>query len=208
MRKGVTVWLFSTLTFVTLVHVIDAMHALIFSSQGMLFQLYPLPTEKLQTMTSTTYFWVSATATFVLWGITCAVAFDNPVETFLNKILTGAKKQNAVEAQVLDEKSELLDAMNETIGMNNTLLAHVRDMIYNVRTEVKEIPPLREEIEILKAALDHMDKEIKKFKENTEHPNQCPTCRKPILPEFKVCPYCGQNIKRISETLIELKNYT
>jgi len=66
---------------------------------------------------------VSAITTFILWGITCAIAFENPVETFLNKILSDARKQGAVEAQVLDEKSELLDAMNETVEMNNTLLA-------------------------------------------------------------------------------------
>jgi DNA repair exonuclease SbcCD ATPase subunit len=169
--------------------------------------LYPFINEKLQAITPTTYFWVSAITTFILWGITCAIAFENPVETFLNKILSDAKKQSTVETQVLDEKSELLDAMNEMIGMNNTLLAQVKDMMYNVRTEVKEIQPLTESVEKLKTELSRLKREIKNFEQNIKYPNKCPTCGKSILPEFKVCPYCGENIKLLPEAVITLKNY-
>lgn len=205
--KGICVWLFSSLTFVALIHLVDAVSVLVFNGQIKLLQLYPFISEKLQTITPTTYFWGSAIATFVLWGITCAIAFENPVEAFLNKILSDAKKQSAVEAQTLDEKSELLDAMNETVEMNNTLLAQVKDVIYNVRTEVKEIQPLKESVGKLKTELSRLKKEIQKFEQNIEHPNKCPTCGKPLLPEFKVCPYCGENIKLLPETIIALKDY-
>jgi len=207
-RKAISVWLFSTLTFTALIHLIDASYALIFNNQIKLFQLYPFINEKLQAITPTTYFWASAIGTFILWGITCAIAFENPVEVFLNKVLSDAKKQSAVETQMLDEKGELLDAMNETVENNNTLLAQVKDTIYNVRTEVKEIQPLKESIEKLKTELSQLKKEIQKFEENTKHPNRCATCGKPILPEFKVCPYCGENIKLLPETVIKLKDYT
>jgi len=146
-------------------------------------------------------------ATFILWGITCAVAFENPVETFLNKILSDAKKQSAVEAQMLDEKSELLDLMNETVITNNTLLAQVKDIIYNVRTEVKEIQPLKENVETLKTEISRLTRETQKFEENITYTNRCPTCKKPLLPEFKVCPYCGENIKLLPEKMISLREY-
>ena len=207
-KKGICVWLFSTLTFVALMHLIDAISVLVFNSQIKLFQLYPFINEELQAITSTTYFLGSAIATFILWGITCAIAFENPVEAFLNKILSDAKKQTAVETQLLDEKSELLDAMNETVEMNNTLLAQVKDTIYNVRTEVKEIQPLKESVGKLKTELSRLNREINKFQENIEHPNKCPTCGKPLLPEFKVCPYCGENIKLLPEAVITLKDHT
>lgn len=206
-KKGIGVWLFSTLTFAALIHLVDAIYVLVFNSQIMLFQLYPLISEKLQEITPIAYFWLSAIATFILWGTTCAIAFENPVEVFLNKILSDARKQSAVEAQMLDEKSELLDAMNETVGMNNTLLAQVKDIVYNVRTEVKEIQSLKESVEKLKTGLNHLKREIKKLEQNMKHPNKCPTCGKPILPEFKICPYCGENIKLLPETVITLKNY-
>jgi ribosomal protein L32 len=206
-KKRIGVWLSSTLTFIALVHLIDAISVLVFNNQIKLLQLYPFINEKLQNITPSAYFWVSTITTFILWGITCGIAFENPVETFLNKILSDAKKQGTVETQVLDEKSELLDAMNETVGMNNTLLAQVKDMMYNVRTEVKEIQPLTENVEKLKTELSRLKRELKKFEENIKHPNECPICGKPILPEFKVCPYCGENLKLLPEAVIALKDY-
>jgi len=83
----------------------------------------------------------------VFWAITCAVAFDNPVEKFLNTILSDARKQGAVETQLVEEKSEVLDAMYETIESSDETLTHVRDMMYNVKTETKEIQPLAESVE-------------------------------------------------------------
>jgi ribosomal protein L32 len=206
-RKGIGVWLFSSLTFIALIHLVDAISVVVFNSQIKLFHLYPFINEKLQDITPNTYFWVSAVTTFVLWGITCAIAFENPVETFLNKILSDARQQGAVEAQVLDEKGGVLDAMNETVEMNNTLLAQVKDMMYNVRTEVKEIQPLTENVEKLKTELSRLKGALKEFEENVKHPNKCPTCGKPILPEFKVCPYCGENLKLLPEAVIALKDY-
>lgn len=206
-RKGISIWLFSTLTFLALVHLVDAISVLVSNSQIKLLQLYPLINEKLQAIAPTAYFWVSAFATFILWGITCAVAFENPVETFLNKILSDAKKQGAVEAQMLDGKSELLDLMNETVIMNNTILAQVKDIIYNVRTEVKEIQPLKENVEKLKTEISRLKRETQKFEESITYLNRCPTCGKPLRPEFKVCPYCGENIKLLPEKMISLREY-
>ncbi|MDI6847616.1 MAG: hypothetical protein QMD23_05750 [Candidatus Bathyarchaeia archaeon] len=206
-KKGISVWLFSSLTLIALLHLIESISVLIFNNQIKLLQLYPLIGESLQAITPTLYFWGSVAAVFILWGVTCAITFENPVETFLNKIISDAKTQSAVEAQLLEEKSEILDAMNETVEMNNTLLAQVKDIVYNIRTEVKEIQPLKENVEKLKTELSRLKRETKKFEESIKHPKKCPTCGKPLLPEFKVCPYCGENIKLLREPLIALKDY-
>ena len=206
-KKGITVWLFSTLTFAAILHLIDATYTLVLNNQIKLLPLYPFIGEELQTITPIIYFLGSTITALTLWGITCAIAFENPVETFLNKILSDAKKQSTVEAQILNEKGEILDVMNETVEMNNTLLAQVKDMTYNIRTEVKEIQPLKENVEKLRKELSHLKREIKKFEENMKQPNKCPTCKKTILPDFKICPYCGENTKLIPETLIKLKDY-
>jgi hypothetical protein len=123
-KKGISVWLFSSLTFIALIHLIEAISVLIFNNQIKLLQLYPFINEKLlQLITPMAYFWISAAATIILWGITCTIAFENSVETFLNKILSDAKKQSAVETQLLEGKSELLDAMFETMESDNEILA-------------------------------------------------------------------------------------
>ncbi|RJS80831.1 hypothetical protein CW707_04775 [Candidatus Bathyarchaeota archaeon] len=209
-KKGLFVWLFSSLTFLSLIHLIEAtyVYVLVFNGEIRLFQLYPFINEKLQTnITPITYFLITAVATFILWGITCAIAFENPVETFLNKILSDAKTQTAVEAQLLEEKSEILDAMNETIESNNMILSQVKDLVYNVRTEVKEVQPIKEYLEKMKSELNSLKRELKKLEKKVKSSIICPTCGKPLLPEFKVCPYCGENISLLPETVVALKEY-
>lgn len=206
-KKGIAVWLFSSLTFISLIHLVEATSVLVFNNEIRLLQLYPIINEKLQSITPATYFWISAASTFTLWGITCAIAFENPVETFLNKILSDAKKQSTVETQLLEDKSEVLDAMYETIESDNEILAQVKDLMCNVRADVKEIQPLKEGIDKIKTELGTLKKEIKKIEEKVQFPNLCPACGKPLLPEFKICPYCGENIKLLPENIVSVKEY-
>jgi hypothetical protein len=206
-KKGITIWLFSVLTATALVHLIDATSALIFNTPTRLLQLYPLINQQLQTITPTAYFWISATATLILWAITCAIIFENPVETFLNKILSDAKKQSAVEAQELEDKSEVLDKMYEIIEEDNQTLSQVKDLMYNVRVDVKEIQPLKESIEKIKTEMTNLKKEIKNIKEQAQFPNICPACGKPLMPEFNMCPYCGEHVKIANTPLISVKDY-
>jgi DNA repair exonuclease SbcCD ATPase subunit len=206
-KKGITIWLFSSLTVIALAHLIDATSALIFNTPTRLPQLYPLINEKLQTIAATTYFWISAAATLILWGITCAIIFENPVETFLNKILSDAKKQGTVETQLLEDKSEVLDKMYETIEEDTQTLAQVKDLMCNVRVDVKEIQPLKENIEKIRTEMSSLKKELKNIKEQAQFPNICPACGKALLPEFNMCPYCGEHVKLVNAPLISVKDY-
>ena len=206
-KKGISVWIFSTLTFVALIHLADAISTLVFGNPIKILQLYPFLGEKLQTMAPMTYFWLSAAASLLIWGITCAIAFENPVDTFLNKILSDAKTQGAVESQLLESKSEILDAMFETIESGNETLAQVKDLVCNVRTDAKEIQPLKESIEKMKAELSSLKKEFKKIEERAQPPILCSSCGKPLLPDFKICPYCGANIKLLPEKMVSIKDY-
>jgi len=206
-KKGFGVWLFSTLTVIAAAHLIDATNTLLFNKPITLLRLYPLEEAKLQAITPTIYFLTTAASTFILWGITCAIAFENPVEAFINKILSDAKKQSAAETQLLEEKSEILDAMNETVEMNNQILSQVKDVIYNIRAEIKEIQPLKESIEKIKVELNCLKKEIKGFEEKLKHPNVCIACGKPIIPEFNICPYCGEPLKPVKSNVISLEKF-
>lgn len=206
-KKGFGVWLFSTLTAISATHLIDAAGALFFNKPAAILRLYPFEEAKLQAITPNIYFLAAAASTIIFWGITCAIAFDNPMEAFLNKILSDAKKQSAVETQLLEEKSEILDAMNETIEINNEILSQIKDVIYNIRAEIKEIKPLNESVEKIKAELSHLKRELKNFEEKLKYPNMCFACGKPVLPEFNVCPYCGENLKPLREQVLPLEKY-
>ena len=194
-RKGLCVWLFSSLTFASMVHMTDAISAMFLNNQPHLLQFYPYIGEKLQAMPSTMYLLLTALSTLIFWGITCAAAFDSPVEQFLNKILSDAKRQSTVEAQTVAEKSEVLDAMYETIEASNQTLAQVVDVVYNVRTEVKGIQPLTLTVENIKTELGNLRKEVRRIEERGKLPFLCATCGKPLSPEFRLCPFCGETTK-------------
>jgi len=204
-KKGICVWLFSSLTFVSVVHLADAMSVLFFDGQSHLLQLYPFIGEKLQAISPSAYFIASAASTLVFWGMTCAVAFDSPVEQFLNKILSDAKKQSSLETQTVAEKSEVLDAMYETIEASNETLSQVVDIVHNVRTEVRGIRPLALTVESIRAELSNLKKEVRRVEEG-KLPLRCAVCGKPVSSEFMLCPYCGENIK-LPEEIMAARTY-
>jgi hypothetical protein len=206
-KKGIAIWLFSTLTFISLLHLIEAITAVLFNNQIRLLQLYPFINEQLTQIPTDVYLYISAASTVILWGITCGIAFDNPVETFLNKILSDAKKQTATETQLLENKSELFDLMYETVESDSEALAQVKDMMRNVRVEVKDIQPIKETMEKTRIELGSLRKQIKTLEERLLFTNiLCPACGKPLRPDFQICPYCGENIK-LQQKMVMVKDY-
>ena len=206
-KKGIAIWLFSTLTFIALMHLIEAVTVILFNNQIRLLQLYPFINTQLKQIPTDAYLYISAASTVILWGITCAIAFDNPVETFLNKILSDAKKQTATETQLLENKSELFDLMYETIESDSETLAHIKDVMRNVRAEVKDIQPIKETMEKTRLELGSLKKQITTLEERLLFTNiLCPACGKPLRPDFQICPYCGENIK-LQQKMIMVKDY-
>lgn len=206
-KKGLAVWVSSSLTFIAVAHLVDAISATFFGNPIRLLSLYPIPSDKLEAITPSTYFWITATVSLILWGITCAIAFENPVETFLNKVLSDAKSQSAVENQLLENKSEVLDAIHETMESCSTMIAEVKDTILNVRSEAMEIRPLKESVEKARTELATLKKEMMRIDEKMTFPIICTACGKPLMPEFNVCPYCGENVRLQHPPLIKLKDY-
>jgi len=193
-RKGIAIWLFSTLTVIALVHLIDAASALLFSNPTQILQLYPVINQQLQQIPVDIYLYTAATATVTLWAVTCLIAFDNPVETFLNKILSDVKNQSTTEAQILESRSEVFDLMYETIESDSETLAQVKDLMRNVRVEVKDLQPMKETMEKTRTELVSLKRQMKTIEEKLLFTIVCPACGKMLRPDFKLCPYCGENI--------------
>jgi rRNA maturation endonuclease Nob1 len=205
-KKGLAIWLFSTLTLISFLHLIDAINAIVFNNRIRLLQLYPFINEQLEQIPIDAYFYVSVASTVILWGITCVIAFDNPVEAFLNKIMSDAKKQSATETQLLESKSELLELTYETVESDRETLAQVKDLMCNVRSDVRDIQPMKEIMEKTQIEIGNLKKQIKIFDEKLHFTILCSACGKPLMPEFKICPYCGENVK-LEEKMIMVKNY-
>ena len=203
-KKGIAIWLFSTLTFISLIHLIDAAAAVLFNNQIQLLQLYPFINQ--QQISTDIYLYISGASAAIMWAITCLIAFDNPVETFLNKVLSDAKQQTATEAQVLESKSELFDLMYETVESDSETLAQVKDLMRNMRVEVKDIQPIKETIEKTRIELISLKKQMQTLEEKMLFTILCPACGKLVRPDFKLCPYCGESIT-LQEKMIVVKDY-
>ena len=200
-RKGVAVWIFSTLSFITAIHAFEATLWLFLNREPILIRKYPIINEF--NIDPYLYFFSSAFLTFILWGVTCIVALENPIERFLNHILSDAKKQTELESEFVDENKTILDMISETITENNRLLAQIRDLTYNVRAELSAMRPLTEGIEKINSEMEKLKKEVRKIKIEIKKPDVCPTCGKGVLPDFNICPYCGENLKLIPQKIIK-----
>ena len=201
-KKGLSVWIFSSLTFVSIAHLIEAIYVLVSGSEIKLLKLYPLVGGNLNSVSPVLYLWLSAVASLVSWGITCAIAFENPLEELMKKAVADAKKQSVAETKVVEDKSEILDAMYETLESSSETIANVKDMICNVRTEVKEIQPLATTVDLIRLELNDLAKEVEKLEDNVKYSYVCLACGKPLLPEFKICPYCGEDARLLRTPVI------
>jgi rubrerythrin len=201
-----TIWLFSTLTFIALIHLIDAATAILFNNPPRLLQIYPGISNQLQQIPTNIYLLAATASTITFWAATCLTAFDNPLEAFLNKIIADAKQQSTIEAQILESKSELFDLMYETIESDSQILAQVKDLMRNIRAEVKDIQPIKETIEKTRAELSNLKKEIKILEEHTLFTLACTSCGMLLRPDFKLCPYCGESLT-LEEKMIMVKEY-
>jgi rubrerythrin len=201
-----TIWLFSTLTFIALIHLIDAATAILFNNPPRLLQIYPGISNQLQQIPTNIYLLAATASTITFWAATCLTAFDNPLEAFLNKIIADAKQQSTIETQILESKSELFDLMYETIESDSQILAQVKDLMRNIRAEVKDIQPIKETIEKTRAELSSLKKEIKILEEHTLFTLACTSCGMLLRPDFKLCPYCGESLT-LEEKMIMVKEY-
>ncbi len=63
--------------------------------------------------------------------------------------------------------------------------------------------PLTEGIEKINSEIEKLKKEVRKIKIEIKKPDVCPTCGKGVLPDFNICPYCGENLKLIPQKIIK-----
>jgi rRNA maturation endonuclease Nob1 len=205
-KRGVVVWIFSTLSFIAAIHTLEAILALFFNKEIILLKSYPI--IGVLDVSPLLYLVASAASTLIFWGVACQVAVESPVERFLNKVLSDAKRQSEIECELVEDNRTILDMICETITENSRTLVQIRDLVHNVKSELMTLGPLAEKTEKIGLELEKLKKEIKKVKDNIKKPNVCPSCGKIVLPKFKICPYCGENLQLLPEKIIQLRTYT
>ncbi|MBN1244364.1 zinc ribbon domain-containing protein [Candidatus Bathyarchaeota archaeon] len=120
--------------------------------------------------------------------------------------MSDVKNQTTTEAQILESRSEVFDLMYETIESDSETLAQVKDLMRNVRVEVKDIQPMKETMEKTRIELGSLKRQLKTLEEKLLFNIVCPACGKLLRADFKLCPYCGENIT-LQEKMIAVTDY-
>jgi hypothetical protein len=200
--KGVAVWVFGSLTFLAVLHVLDAFFALTLHGSIVLLRLYPF-SGLLGTVDTVLYFWVSLGVASVLWGVTCTMALRSPLDTWLNRILSDSQLKNEEEVSIVNSKGNALDVMNESLICNSVELGNVKDLLANVRAEVVGLRGLQDVVCGMKSDLVSLKVSLKKLESDLARNVVCPACGRGVQPEFRVCPYCGEDLLRQKMLLAE-----
>ena len=174
MRKAIIVWIFGFLTFLAVLHTFDAVLGLTVGNTNLLLKLYPFQ-NLLSNMDIATYFWASVASAFILFGITCAVAFHNPIEALINKTLAEVELEENPGDHTLESKAGVLEMISDTLTSNSVVLHSVKDDVNVVRFEMSN----------LKTRLGKLEEDLTRLM-------KCPSCGKDISPDFKLCPFCGE----------------
>jgi hypothetical protein len=124
--KSIAIWLLTSITFISLVHLIEAIMVFMFNNPIRLLQLYPYGNVIANSLTAQSYLYITATATAVLWAATCLVAFNNPVESYVNKHVQTDEK-------FLQDRAELLNRMCETVESDHQTLTKLTDIMRNMQ---------------------------------------------------------------------------
>ncbi len=175
------------MTFLGALHTFDA--ALLYTLKGensllTLNPFYGLVCSIFGEVSPAPYFWASIGFTFILFGISCAVAFHDPIATFINKVISDAKLEENPADSRLESGVDAFEMISDSVTSNGVLLTKLNKQSESVGSTVNA---LRVELMTLGAKLGKLDTSLNLTQ-------RCPSCGKAILPEYKMCPYCGEKL--------------
>jgi len=193
-NKAVGVWISGFLTFLAVLHTLDAYLSMTSGEASSLLRLYPIG-YLLMSMDAVVYFWGSLSLAFVFLGVTCLIACYNPIMTLYNKILAEVEFAEGEVDKAVQSEAGLLDMINHSLTSHSIDLHAMKENLKSVRDSQNG---LRVEIARLTSKLSELENGLKVSLQRLEtdlgRERKCPFCGKAILPRFKLCPYCGEKL--------------
>jgi hypothetical protein len=189
MKKSLAVWIFGCLTFFAALHTFDAVLSLAHNTDttGSLLQLYPFYdriSPIVGKLDDITYFWFSLFSTIVFMGITCSIAFHDPILAYVKKVISETRIDDTQADPRLDSELTTLAMINESLTTQGILLNNVK----------KELGSLKDGIKALKIDMTRLRGKIEGLETDLARLRKCPACGESVLPQFKFCPNCGEEL--------------
>jgi len=173
-KRGIAVWIFGFLTFLAILHTFDATLSFTIGNVNSILKLYPIG-DALEKLDVTTYLWASIVSTFILFGITCIIAFHDPIEILINRMLSSVETEENPTDHTIESSLCTLELMNSTLTSNSIVLHTLKDNTSALKADVGR----------LVTRLEELERGFKRLK-------TCPSCGKEISSDFRLCPYCGE----------------
>lgn len=184
-RKDLAVWISGYLTFLSILFTFDAFF--FFGGPNSLLNLYPvyeIVHGILGDINAPTYIWLTSISTFILFGITCAFVCQDPFTALMKKMASEARS----EENQMDASFE--SGLNTLEMINHSLTHHSIDL-----NEVKNsLRDLKGSIEAMNIGMTRLTEKLTSMKRETTIRMECASCGNKILPEFRLCPYCGKEL--------------
>ena len=194
MKKGIGVWVFGFLTFLMALHTLDAYLSLMSGEASRLLELYAL-SHVLIAIDVGMYFWGSLSLAFVFLGVTSLIACHNPIMTLYNKILADIEFAEGEIDKATETETSLLDMINHSLTSNSIDLHAVKKGLKSLKDSQNGlrvgIAGLTRKLSEFEAGLEVG---FQKLEADLESRKKCPSCGKDVLPQFKLCPYCGEKL--------------
>jgi methyl-accepting chemotaxis protein len=200
LQKGKHTWVFGLLSFVAVIHAVEAFIAVFFEKEIVLLKLYPfIGSINVNTLS---YLMVTLIGASVLIAVTFRLAFSSPLENYLNLIVAEAKKTSQEEDEMVDENRPILDMMYESIDYLSNLVGQTKDLTHNVKSELVSLRSVPQKTEKLSVEIKQVKNELSKLKQSLKKSKSCPSCNRDVLDNFKICPYCGEALLLSPEKVI------
>jgi len=189
MKKSLAVWIFGYLTFFAGLHTFDAVLSLASSnnSTSSLLRLYPFY-DKISAiigrLDAVTYFWLSLISTLAFMGITCSIAFYDPILSYVKKVIAETKVDDAQADPRIDSELTTLAMINESLTTQGILLNNVKSELGSLKDNIKAI---KIDMTRLRSKIEGLETDLAKLR-------KCPSCGENVLPQFKFCPHCGEEL--------------
>ena len=178
-RKGLSVWILGSLTFLAGLHSLDAFFWLA-GMQEQSFFLSNYPEILANSIGSILYMILSILSTFLLWGGTASVALQNPIENFLGKVLEDGKRENESDVELLEAKTSVLEMMSETLSDNSGSLSKLTDVVFNIRSSILRLETMNQNVEALKIEVKSLRKSVQSLKTVKRTPRR-PRAKKQVI---------------------------
>lgn len=199
-NRGKYTWVFGSLSFIAIIHVIEAFITLFFNKEIVLLRMYPFVGST--SINTLSYLLVSLIGTSVLIAVTFKLALSSPLENYLNMIMSEANRVNEEECEMVANNHSMLDMMYESIDYISTMLGQTKNLTCNVRSELVNLRSIPQKTDKLSAELKQVKKVLFQLKQSVKKSKTCPSCNKDVLDSFKICPYCGEALKLSPEKII------